>query len=216
MAKPAPGRFRRATPEDALNVARDTFVRGERLDMIELSATLGIGRATLYRWVGDRKQLIDKVLASLTVATWAQTGEAATGEGVERALDAMRRFIDLTAEFPPLREFSRREPGLALRILLDPDGEVARRLREGLAAALARDAPDLVVPPETIDVIIRVGTALEWANVAAGFEPHTEGVVRVARAMLRDASSRPARSAQTSHLAPRYGVLIDPGDAPAR
>ena len=42
-------------PLDALREGRRWFLAGQRVDMSELAAALGISRATLYRWVGDRE-----------------------------------------------------------------------------------------------------------------------------------------------------------------
>ena len=41
-------------------------LRGQRLDMLALSAELVVSRATLYRWTGDREQLLSDVLWSLS------------------------------------------------------------------------------------------------------------------------------------------------------
>src|SRR5262245_30239601 len=51
-------RFERPTREHALQLARETFQRGERVDMQTLATQLGVVRSTLYRWVGDREQLL--------------------------------------------------------------------------------------------------------------------------------------------------------------
>src|SRR5262245_27507707 len=69
----AGGNHRQATPADALRAARRRFLRGQRLDMNELARDLGIGRATLYRWVGGRDQLLGEALWSLAEQGLAQT-----------------------------------------------------------------------------------------------------------------------------------------------
>ena len=60
--------FRRPTRDDAIALARDRFLGGERVEMGALAAELGIGRTTLYRWVGEREDLIEEVLAGLDLA----------------------------------------------------------------------------------------------------------------------------------------------------
>src|SRR5262245_25508423 len=60
-----PGARRQPLPEDVLHAARRRFLRGERVDMNDLAREVGIGRATLYRWVGSRDQLLGEVLWSL-------------------------------------------------------------------------------------------------------------------------------------------------------
>jgi AcrR family transcriptional regulator len=59
-------RFRpRATPAGAFARARECLRTGERIDMVHLAHELGIARATLYRWTGDRERL-------LADAVWAE------------------------------------------------------------------------------------------------------------------------------------------------
>src|ERR1700691_703680 len=52
----------RPTAAAACARARELFARGERIDMARLADDLGVARTTLYRWTGDRDQLISDVL----------------------------------------------------------------------------------------------------------------------------------------------------------
>lgn len=172
-------RFVRPSRKHALEIAGSMFVEGERVDMQTLSAVLGVGRTTLYRWVGDREQLLSQVLADLTDETWARVIDEAEGEGALRALDATRRFMEISSEFEPLRQFVEREPQLALRILLAPNGLVAQRMRAGGAKALEAGLPGVSVDPELVDIAVQVGTALEWAPIAIGAKPEIERAIRL-------------------------------------
>ena len=184
-AAPAPSeetlpRFRRPTRRDAIDFACELFLRGERVDMNTVCAGLGIGRTTLYRWVGDRERLIGEALAELTEATWNYLIENAEGRGRERAMNIGRRFMEVTAEFPPLREFAEREPQLALRVLLAPDSLVAERIRAGFRRALEENLPPgAAINPELIDIAVQAGTALEWVPIAIGGEPEIERAGRL-------------------------------------
>src|SRR5271166_2316463 len=53
-----PGRV----PAGIFAAAVDVFVSGQRLDMRSLARRLGVARATLYRRVGNREQLLDEML----------------------------------------------------------------------------------------------------------------------------------------------------------
>ena len=178
MASTRP-RFVRPTRADALEIAREMFVRGDRLDMQTLSAALGIGRTTLYRWVGDRERLIGEVLATLTDVAWDAVIAEAEGEGDLRSLDASRRFMELTSTYPPLRQFAEREPQLALRILLAPDGPVAERIRAGVRRAMTEFSRDEPVDDEFVEIAVQIGTALEWAPIAVGTDPDIERATRL-------------------------------------
>src|SRR5215467_3933227 len=59
-----PAAAARPTPLDALRLARERWLAGERLDMGALAEELGISRATLYTWVGSKDRLLGEVLWS--------------------------------------------------------------------------------------------------------------------------------------------------------
>jgi AcrR family transcriptional regulator len=178
-------RFRRPTRRDAIELARTLFLRGERVDMNTVCSALGIGRTTLYRWVGDRERLIGEVLAELTDTAWDYVIEHAEGRGRGRAMHAGRSFMELTASFPPLRQFAEREPQLALRVLLAPDSLVAERIRAGFRRAFEQNLPPgTEINPELIDIAVQAGTALEWVPIAIGSEPEIERAGRLIRALF--------------------------------
>ena len=166
-------------------MAIEMFARGERVDMQELAAALGVGRTTLYRWVGDRERLLGEVLAILTRRTWEAVAAEADGEGVERGLGVIRRFMEVTSEFPPLRRFAQSEPGPALRILMAVDGPVAQALREGSARAMAEALPNVKRAPDGLsEVLVQLGTALEWGPIVAGEEPAIDRAIDLMRTVL--------------------------------
>jgi AcrR family transcriptional regulator len=203
MAATALRQFQRPNRGHALEHARTLFLRGERVDMGTLSSALGIGRTTLYRWVGDRERLMGDVLAELIDRTWDRVIDEAEGKGDERAMDAGRRFMELTANFPPLRQFAEREPQLALRVLLAPDGVVADRIRAGFQRALEVNGVD--VDPELVDIAVQAGTALEWTPIAIGGEPEIERAGRLIRGLFEadSAVSAPARAGKPAGRARR-------------
>jgi AcrR family transcriptional regulator len=55
----------RPTALDAFRLARRSFLAGDRVDMQALARALNVDRATLYRWVGSREQLLSEILWSL-------------------------------------------------------------------------------------------------------------------------------------------------------
>ncbi|MFD7847672.1 QsdR family transcriptional regulator [Nocardia sp. NPDC059764] len=183
-AEPSPPTVRRPTADDARRVAVWRFQHGERVDMNTVASQLGIGRTTLYRWVGDREKLMDYVILESVDDLWRQSLTAAAGDGIEYALDAVARFIRATTAYAPLARFVEREPNLALRVLLDPAGLVVTALTSGLAAAITAAAPELEVPPPTYGVLSVAATAVVWANVAGGREPDIDSTVAIMRTVL--------------------------------
>ena len=176
-------RLERPTREHALRFARILFERGERVDMQTLASALGVGRTTLYRWVGDREQLIGDVLAGLASTTFDMVTERATGRGLDRALDVIGRFMEQTSSWEPLRSFAQREPGPALRILLAEEGAVADCLRAGFGRAL-RENLDQPVDDEVVDIVVQLATAMEWAPIVIGEPPAIERAVALTRTLL--------------------------------
>ncbi len=176
----------RPAREHAIDFALEMFVRGERVDMQTLAGELGVGRTTLYRWVGDRELLLGEVLAILTRRAWEQIIAEHRGEGVEGGLESIRRFMQASSEFPPLRQFAEREPGAALRVLMAEDGAVAQALREGSTRAMLESIGAPVEPdPEVTEVLVQLGTALQWAPIVAGEEPAIDRAIELMRTVLR-------------------------------
>lgn len=157
---------------------------GERVEMQVLAADLDIGRTTLYRWVGEREQLLEEVFAGLVDEWFAEVIPQAQGGGRDRLIDVMRRFLEFAAGFDPLSEFAAREPALTMRLLLDREGMIAERSKSAVRDLLAAEAPDLVVPENIIDAIEVSAAALVWANIAIGREPDIDGAIDLCETLL--------------------------------
>ena len=181
--------FRRAKREDALDLAIETFRREERVDMQTLAAQLGIGRTTLYRWVGDREQLLAEVLASHGGATWTAATKEARGTGLEHALSAIRNFIVLIARFAPARAFAQREPALALKLLLSRAGPLAGEMDDGMTRVVqeATGAPMTDRLRAAIETATEVSTAMLFGSIIAGLEPDIDRTIHVVRDILETA-----------------------------
>jgi AcrR family transcriptional regulator len=113
---------------DAFRVARRWFMAGRRIEMQELAAELGVNRATLFRWVGGRDELLGEILWSLAEPALAAGVEASGGDGAQRITDGIGRFAAMVDQADYLREFVRREPERALRILTTRAGTLQARL----------------------------------------------------------------------------------------
>jgi AcrR family transcriptional regulator len=184
-APPAPV-FRRAKAQDALDVAYATFLEEERVDMGTLAEQLAVSRATLYRWFGSRDQLLDQVLGRLSDGFVTSARDGAGGEGDERVLDFARRIMVTTVNLAPVRSFVAREPQLALRLLIGEHGAVHRSLARALYEVIAEThspAEAKALEP-AIDVVVQVGTSLQWATLAIGEDPQIDRAVGVIGALL--------------------------------
>ena len=178
--------LQRPDRELAIRYARRLFLEGERVDMNTLADALGIGRTTLYRWVGDREQLMGIVLAGFADTGFEMAAERAGGRGLNRALDRIRKFLEIVTTFEPLRGFAEREQQFALRVLLDRDGPIAEELRVGFGRALSDHVHQAdAIDPDTIDIMAQLATALIWAPVVVGQEPAIERTVELTRSLLQ-------------------------------
>lgn len=180
-------------PLDALHEARRRFLKGERIDMGELATSLGISRATLYRWVGDREQLLGEILWSFAEAglkgARAHADRTARNKGVDWVVRFNAHFVRATARFEPIRRFIEAEPDVALRVMTTNRGvaegrliEVMRKTLEDRAKAgylkLRLDAADLAY------VIVRVSESFIWREFITGDEPDVDKASDVVRVLL--------------------------------
>jgi AcrR family transcriptional regulator len=184
--------FRRATRDDAIELARARFLAGDRLEMGTLAEELSVSRTTLYRWVGEREQLIGEVFGNLVDEWLALIEPQVDGVGREGFLLLLRRFLEFAASSEPLTNFTRREPALAVRILMDPAGAVTVHANLALRRVLTGIDPEVEVSDEVANGIGLVARTFVWANIAAGQEPNIEGAVSLASTLLQ-ASGLPAQ-----------------------
>lgn len=160
--------------------ARRLFIIGERIDMGELAASLGVERTSLFRWVGNRDALLSEVLWSLAVPTFDQSDTAAASQtGVERICTVLTTFVDDLIVADYFRVFLQREPARALRLLTTTESEVQRRflavvetlLREETEAghiAFALPAHDLAY------LLVRIAESFTYADLINGESPSSE------------------------------------------
>jgi AcrR family transcriptional regulator len=164
--------------------------------MSKLAAELGIGRATLYRWVGNREQLLATVLAEATEREFHRARRYATGQGVALVIDVMERFMRSVIAAPPLRALTEREPLLFIRLATTP-AAIEHRSAALLAGLIAEEAAagrltPALPPPVLAEAIVRLSDSHLYAHLLGGTGPEIEIALRLA-ALLLDAhpSGRP-------------------------
>jgi len=179
----------KATPRDAVVLARGHYLALERVDMQSLAVELGISRTTLYRWVGDRESLISGMLSEMVTEVIREAIASAEGEGTERLIDGMRRFTETSAGFAPLRHLVRTEPELALRVMMAPGAGVSMTICAELQREMEHTRPDWPAgkATELADVITQVGMAYIWGNIATDGEPDVDRAMRAMRLLLNAA-----------------------------
>ncbi|WP_344587114.1 QsdR family transcriptional regulator [Actinomadura vinacea] len=183
------GGGRAAGPDAAVAAAIAHYLAGDPIDMSALAAELGVGRATLYRWVGGREQLLGTVLAEMTEATYRVALREVRGSGPERLLDALDRFMRAVVDAAPLKAFTEREPRLFVRLATTP-GPVEERaialLTRELQREIDRGALRVALPTRTLaQAIVRISDSFMYAHYLGGGEPEIETALEVIELLLR-------------------------------
>jgi len=178
-------------PGEIFAAAVDTFVAGQRLDMRSLAGRIGVARATLYRRVGNREQLLDQVLwwrARRLLAD--QVRASAHLAGADRLTAVIAGVLRAIGADRPVRMFLESDPETALRLLTGPRSLV----HEGMAKALenlidlerGRGAFDASLDTRTLAfAIVRVSEGFLYSDVIADRVPDIGRAVTVIEALLR-------------------------------
>lgn len=182
----------RATPLDALHVARRMWLADQRIDMGALAAELRISRATLYNWVGDRDRLTAEVLWSLTADLIARSRAKAKGTGAAWLSDVNRRYLTELAAFAPSRRFIERDPEGALRVLTSAKTPYQHRLITALTEMIEEQVESAgyvppLDPPTLAYLIIRIGESFIFNDVITGSEPDLDKAMQASRVLFHAA-----------------------------
>lgn len=186
----------RPGPADAFALARRKWVAGERFDIGRMARELGVGRATLFRWVGSREQLYGEVVSTLFAAAVDEARRRARGRGPARTVSLVRRLLGTLVADPPLRRFVSHDPELALRVLMSARSPVGRRctevvrilLEEEKRAGRVRSPMD---PGSLAEVVVRIGEAFLYRDVLAGEAPDVGKAVTAIGILV--GATRPSR-----------------------
>jgi len=175
----------------AFNAARETFIAGRRIDMGGLATSLGVDRSSLFRWVGNRDALLGEVLWSLAIPTLVQAENANTEQtGGERIAGILTHFVDdlITAEY--FRQFLRREPARALRLLTTKESPIQRRYVATTDWLIRRELGDhplggAIDPAGLASLLVRMSESFTYADLISGDQPSTAKARVAFRLLLR-------------------------------
>jgi AcrR family transcriptional regulator len=183
------GRPAAASRDDVLAAATARYLRGERVDVLNIASELGVGRTTIYRWFGTREELIGEVLPRVTKPLLDQARAEARGHGADRLADTFDRFNRSLIAAPALREFVERERDAAVRIITSGAGNVQRRnvemITEVIEAEVRAGSYDPPVEPATLGyAIVRLAEAFIFNESATGMGDSVDRLREVEAALL--------------------------------
>lgn len=179
----------RVTPLDALRAARRVWLQQQRIDMGALAAQLGVSRATLYNWVGDRERLTAEVMWSIAERTIEDARRQVKGTGAEHLSAVVAYYLTALAGFEPTRKFIERDPEFALRVLAGSRTPFQRRLieanREMIEAQMAACGYEPPLDPGTLAyLLVRIGESFIFNSLITGDKPDLQKAIQASRVLL--------------------------------
>jgi AcrR family transcriptional regulator len=179
----------RPTALDALHEAQRMFQAGQRVDMQSLARKLGVDRATLYRWVGSREQLLAEVLWNLMARTVQRLRAASGASPGPMAAGIVTGAATATMANPGMQRFLEREGDLALKLLTTKASEFQRRLIQLIAEVVDADRRSghlhSAVPAADLPyVLVRIMESYVYLSLITGDEPDAARASSVIHALL--------------------------------
>lgn len=188
----------RPTPVTAFHQARKWWLQGRRLNLSALAEELGIGRATLMRWVGNKELLLGEILWSLYSQVLSNARERADAvPGLEGVEYLARIYEEVNGEImsaDALHQFLRHDPQFALRVLTSNVSGLQGRLVDAWRTLLDEQVARGAIEPQmdTEDLaffVVRIGEGAIYSDIICGREPAREPATKAFRLLL--SSPRP-------------------------
>jgi AcrR family transcriptional regulator len=179
----------RPTAIDALREAQRIFQAGQRLDMQALARTLGVDRATLYRWVGSREQLLVELLWNMMSRTVDRLRQSARDEARPTAAEIVTGMAEAAMTNPGMQRFLEQEGELALRLLTTRASEFQQRLIQLVSEVVDTDRSNgrlhSSVPPADLPyVLVRIMESYVYLSLFTGDQPDAARASSVIHALL--------------------------------
>ena len=189
IATGRPGRPAAASREDALALATERFLAGERVDVRGIALELGLARATMHRWFGTRETFLGEVLAALAEERLLAIRSATAGTGARALLDCFDGFNRELAATRGLRALLAQEQERALRVLTWSGGIVQPRMVAAVERVICAEvdagtfAP-AVAPESLAYAIVRLAESFLYNDAIIGIRGDTERLREVEAVLL--------------------------------
>ena len=193
----APSDPPRVTALDAFELAKSKWLVGERLDIGKLADELGVGRATVFRWVGSKEQLYGEVISASFAQTLEWAKRASTGTGAKFLTEVTHNLLRALLASEPLRTFIRHDPEFAMRIVMSSSSPVEHRVISSVRGLIEGevDSGNLAPAMDTGSlayVIVRIAESFLYRDVISGDEPDVETATK-AIGLLFTAQAKPKK-----------------------
>jgi AcrR family transcriptional regulator len=176
---------RKVAPLDVFKLARKKWLAGERIDIGKLATEVGVGRATVFRWVGSREDLYGEICSQLFTNQLERAQAAARGSGVDRLIDTMERLLHALGTAAPLRRFVTEDSEFALRVLTSRASTVQYRCTQAVRELIWELVPEPALPADELAyLVVRITESFLYRDVITGDEADIEGALRAIRLLL--------------------------------
>lgn len=177
---------KRPTPHDALAMAQEQWLRDQRINMNELAQSLGVNRATLFRWIGNRDIFHAEVIWSLVEPVYEEIRRTTPGEGIDYVCDVLDNIFRLLVESEHLRAYLQADPLFALRILTSKDSPIQDRTISLIASMLEEQIRSgKLQPPFPVDtlayLLVRLIESFLYGEVISGRQPDWAAAMKAIR-----------------------------------
>ena len=166
----------RATPLDAFNLAKKNWMMTQKLNVGELAEELGVSRATLFRWIGNKDLLMGEIMWSLYEPPVMQARQSCSGDGVEYVVDVFRQVNTAILTYQPMRNWLHADGQYALSILSSKNSPYHDRMVELNTDLLTRETDKGTIHP-AMNVaslsyfMCRIGQSCVFSEMIIGQEP---------------------------------------------
>lgn len=204
LARSVRASTRRATPVSLFELASAKWLRGERLELVQLAAELGVARATVFRWAGTRELLYGEVISAAYARHFEHIVRTTSGKGIEKLARVSRRNLTALTKAGPLRQFVALDPEFAIRVLTSNSSPVQARsmaLEVGfLRQIIDEERIKPVLDLETLAfIIIRIGESFLYTDAISGRRPEIDKAVAAIGILV--SAARPPRGLKSTTAA---------------
>jgi AcrR family transcriptional regulator len=181
-----------------LELAREQFLAGQRVDLTVLARELGLGRATIYRWFGSRQAVLGEVIVDELQLLLNRQRRRVRRRGANGLLEVFDRVNRALSRSQPLRRLLEQEREGALRMLTSGGGPVQARAVAAIRALIDEEvAAGRYDPPADTGTlayaIVRLADAFLYNDAAVGIRGDWERLRQVEAALL-GVSAAPTRA----------------------
>lgn len=183
------GRPATASRAEVLALARSQYLDGQRLDLTVVARSLGLGRATIYRWFGSRDALLGEIVASELEQLIAERRRRVRRRGAAGLLKVFDEVNRALSRSRALRSLLENERDGALRLLTSSGGPVQPRAVAAIQALIdheteSGDYRPPVEPSALAYAIVRLAEAFIYNDAAFGIRGDWERLHHVEAALL--------------------------------